>query len=378
MEFLNRYRNLSVLMAAILAQLMLLAYQVRSNQNVRLISVWAVSVMTPVARALEAGREGTSVFFRNYFLLVGVREESRKMKAELDQAEMENQYLRAQLASADNAKALSIFQTTSRSKTLAAHNLGRTTDTSSQVIYVDRGSSDGVQKGDAVRTPEGLVGKIINVFPKTSDVLLITDPSFAAYVVSQKHHVYGTLKGRGDGTVIVDHVENEQTVDVGEMFLASGEDLIFPRGTPAGQVAVVRDGRSHKEIYLTPTGLQNGLDDVLIILDGVHGTIPPEAAPDEPVHLLQPPAPDDSAAASDLPAQSGAHMTELDRVTEKYRSIGEAQHHVFGDKSTPAPNYNLALPSGSPPNASSGNQPHAGAVSPNAASGAPPASSPKP
>ncbi len=358
MEFLNRFRNLSVLVAAILAQLLLLAYQVRSNQDVRLVRVWAVSAMTPLARVLEAGRAGGSRFLQDYFLLLGVRQENRKMKSELEQAEMENQYLRSQLSTADNAKALAIFQTTSRSKTLAAHNIGRTTDSSSQVIYVDRGSSDGVQKGFAVITPEGLVGKVINVFPKTSDVLLITDPSFAAYVVSQKHHVHGTLKGSGDGTVIVDHVENEETVDVGEMFLASGEDLIFPRGTPAGQVAVVRDGRGHKEIYLTPTGLQNGLDDVLIVTDGVHGSIPPVAAPDEAVHLLQPPAPDDSTPAADLPAQSGAHLTDLDRVTEKYRAIGEAQHHAFGDKNSPAPNYNLAPPaagSGStPPNAPSG------------------------
>lgn len=366
MEFLNRYRNLSVLLAAILAQLLLLAYQIRSNQDVRLIRVWAVSGMTPVARLLEDGRDGASRFFHDYFLLMGVRQENAKMKTELQRAEMDNQYLRAQLSTADNAKALAIFQTTSRSKTLAAHNIGRTTDTSSQVIYVDRGSADGVEKGDAVITPEGIVGKVINVFPKISDVLLITDPSFAAYVVSQKHHVPGTLKGRGDGTVIVDHVENEETVDVGEMFLASGEDLIFPRGTPAGPASVVRDGRSHKEIFITPSGLQNGLDDVLIVIDGVHGSIPPVAAPDEPVHLLQPPAPEDPVPTADLPAQGGTHLTDLDRVTEKYRAIGQAQHHIFGDKSTPAPNYNLAPPapaaSGSAPPDASSTPPSGGAA----------------
>ena len=48
MEFLlNRYRNLSVLLLAILAQLALLAYQVKSNQEVRLIRVWAVGAVTP-------------------------------------------------------------------------------------------------------------------------------------------------------------------------------------------------------------------------------------------------------------------------------------------------------------------------------------------
>ena len=113
-------------------------------------------------------------------------------------------------------------------------------------------------------------------------MLLITDPTFAAGVVSQKHHVHGTLKGgQGISAVTVEYVQNEETVDQGEWFLASGEDGIFPRGIPVGQATTVRQGRNHKEIFVTPSGLQNGLEDVLIVIDGVHGTIPehPSAGP---------------------------------------------------------------------------------------------------
>jgi rod shape-determining protein MreC len=344
MEFFNRYRNLSVLLVAILAQLLLLAYQIKSNQDVRLIRVWAASAVTPLARVLEAGRSGASHFFHDYFLLLGVREENRNLKVELQRTEMDNQYLRAQLATADNAKALSIFRPSSRSKTLAAHNIGRTTDTSAQVILVDRGSSDGVQKGMAVITPEGIVGKIIGVTPNVSNVLLITDPSFAAFVVSEKHHnVHGTLKGQGTGIVIVDHVENEETVEPGEVFLTSGEDLIFPRGIPAGQVSSVREGKKNKEIYLTPSGIQNGVDDVLIVIDGVHGTIPEAPAADQPVHMLPPPDPDPSAPEADVPAQNNAHQTDLDRAVQHYRDSGAARGHISdnqnggGKNSAPAP-----------------------------------------
>ena len=52
---LNRYRNLTVLLLTILAQLVLLAFQVKSNQEVRLIRVWSVTAVTPLARAIEAG-----------------------------------------------------------------------------------------------------------------------------------------------------------------------------------------------------------------------------------------------------------------------------------------------------------------------------------
>ena len=66
MDFIfSRYRNLTVLVVAILAQLLLLAYQVRSNGEVRLIRVWAVSAVTPLARIIEGTRTGTGSFFSN-------------------------------------------------------------------------------------------------------------------------------------------------------------------------------------------------------------------------------------------------------------------------------------------------------------------------
>ena len=92
--FLNRYRNLTVLLVAIVAQLVLLAYQVKSNGEVRLIRVWAVSAVTPLARVIEAGRSGTVHFVRDYFVLLNVREENQRLKSDLDRTKMDNQYLR--------------------------------------------------------------------------------------------------------------------------------------------------------------------------------------------------------------------------------------------------------------------------------------------
>src|SRR5437868_13941300 len=109
-SFLNRYRNLTVLLVAIVAQLVLLAYQVKSNGEVRLIGVWAVSAVTPLARVIEAGRSGTVRFFRDYFVLLDVRDDNQRMKTELDRVKMDNQYLRTELSTADRVQALALFQ----------------------------------------------------------------------------------------------------------------------------------------------------------------------------------------------------------------------------------------------------------------------------
>src|SRR5271166_4842077 len=150
MEFLlNRYRNLTVLLLTILAQLVLLAYQVKSNQEVRLIRVWAVTAVTPLARVIESARSSLAHFFSDYFVLLNVREENRRMKAELDRIKMDNQYLQAELATANRAESLAIFQKHSPSKTVAAHIIGNTTGAGAKVVIVDRGSNSGIQPGMA-------------------------------------------------------------------------------------------------------------------------------------------------------------------------------------------------------------------------------------
>ncbi len=349
---LNRYRNLTVLVVAILAQLFLLAYQVRSDQEVRLIRVWAVSAVTPLASLLETVRGGSVNFFDDYFALLNVRQENQRLKAALGEAQLENQQLRSDLDTAERVQALVLFQHETKQKTVSARVIANTTGSGSMVI-VDRGSVHGIRQNMAVITPAGIVGKITSVFPNASYVLLVTDPTFAAGVVSQKHHVHGTVKGQGNGTLFVDFVQNEQVVEEGEEFFTDGLDLTFPRGHPVGTVAVVRDGRKRKEIYVTPSGLENALEEVLIVTEGVHEPIPEVPVKTEPV-MLEPPPPDQGATAA--PAKSGPLSTDADRLRDEMLRVMQSQGHVLGERGNGAPDFN-AKPTETPaaaPNAGRG------------------------
>jgi rod shape-determining protein MreC len=341
-HFLHRYRNVTVLLAAIAAQLALLAYQVRNDQEIRLIRVWAVAAVTPLARVLEATRSSVSDFLARYIVVRDARQENQRLRQELEEARMENHRLRAELNTAERARALSLFQAETPMKTIAARVIGNTTSGGSKEMLVDRGASSGILPGMAVITPSGIAGKITKVFPGTSFVLLITDPNFAAGVVSQKHRVHGTLKGQGASVLRVDNVPNEQTVEPGERFFTAGNDLIFPRGLPVGSVAAVREGRLTKEIVITPSGFEHGLEDVLIITEGVHGEIPPEPVA-APIVLLPPPPPDTGGGFALGPAATGPMSTDADRVTEFYREQGRQQRHVYGERGGGAPDFNRPL-----------------------------------
>jgi rod shape-determining protein MreC len=367
--FLSRYKNLTALFAVVLAQLLLLAYQIKSEGEVRLLRVWAIASVTPLARVIETVRMRSSHLLGEYLLLVGTHAENQRIKKTLDDVTLENQFLRTQLATAERAKVLALFQETSRSKTIAARVIGNATGSATHVVILDRGTISGIENGMAVITPQGIVGKITGVYPNASYVLLITDPSFAAGVISQKGRAEGTLRGRGDGVPAVERIANEFKVEPGEWFYTSGDDRIFPKGLPAGQVISVRAGKLNQEIQLRPSGLANGLEEVLVVLNGVHGAIPDARPANQPVTLLPPPPEEKkaesaaagnninavnnanpanmsgtpSASANPGPSNTGGVRTDADRLLDQYRKIGASLGHVFGQSSNGAPNYNINL-----------------------------------
>lgn len=195
-SFLNRYRHITVLLLVICAQLVLLAVQVKNDQDVRFIRIWTITAVTPVARFVESLRGGSAGFLHNYITLHDTNEENRRLKEEVGRLKLDNVFLRNELNTADRAKALQIFQSATPSKTLAANVIAISPGSDSKVVTVNRGSLNGVERGMAVVTPDGIVGKVTSAYPTASLVQLVTDPEFAAGVMSQKGQVRGTLKGR--------------------------------------------------------------------------------------------------------------------------------------------------------------------------------------
>jgi rod shape-determining protein MreC len=326
-SFLNRYRNITVLLLAICGQLVLLGLQ-KNDQDVQFIRTWTVTAVTPAAGVVEWLRGGSIGIFRNYFVLRNAAEDNRRLREENGRLRIENTFLKNDLATAERAQALKIFQERTPSSLLAANVIGIGAGSNSKMVYVNRGSTAGIMRGMAVITPEGIVGKVIAAYPTASEVLLVTDSDFAAGVISQKGQTRGTLKGQGTPLCKVDYIPTDDKVEVGDWFYTSGDDRIFVRGFAVGVVKSVstKAGSSYKEILLDPSGLQRGLEDVLIIKSGVHQEIPDAPATNQPV-FISPPPPD--AIPGGAPAQTNG--TEADRLRSIYKAAGEEQNHFFGE-----------------------------------------------
>src|SRR3954451_4384913 len=345
---LSRYRNLTVLLVVVFAQLLYLAYQVKSNRDERLVRVWAVTAVTPMAGVVEAVRRNTIGFLQDYFILLDVREQNRRLKSDNDHLRMENVYFRNQLTTAEHARALTLFQAQTPSKTVPARVIGNSTVVTAKAVFVDRGSTSGIEKGMAVVTPEGIVGKVAAVYPLVSQVLLVTDPTFKVGVESQKGHVHGVLNC-GSGKCLVEQIQNEEKVDVGEWFFTSGEDRLFPKGFPVGTVISAQPGQGMKNLVLNLSGAPGGTEEVLVVLQGIHQNIPKEPPVLQAgMRTLPPPSPERRSAPTAKP------QTEADKVLEKYQNLGQQQEHVYGGVGSSIPNFNIKLPGRGAPKSPAG------------------------
>jgi rod shape-determining protein MreC len=333
---LTRYRNLTVLLVVVVAQLLYLAYQVKTARDERLIRVWAVSAVTPMAGVVDGIRRNTIGFLQDYFILLDVRDQNRKLKTDNDHLRMENVYYRNQLSTAEHARALTLFQRQTPSKTVPARVIGNSTVATAKAVFIDRGSTSGIEKSMAVVTPEGIVGKVIAVYPLVSQVLLVTDATFKVGVESQKGHIHGVLNC-GTGRCGVEQIQDGDQVGVGEWFFTSGEDRIFPKGFPVGTVVSVALGQGMKDVKLNLSGAPGGAEEVLVVLEGVHQPIPLGTAVDTSIAKSLPPPPGEKSSEG---AEPGNRQTEADKLVRRYQQLGKDQGHVFGALASGLPNFN--------------------------------------
>lgn len=267
MDVPSRNRPLVLLVAVILAQVLLLAFQIKRGQDVRLIRVWSAELLTPPQRA------GTFVISKidgawfGYIDLRHARAENQQLAAEVGRLRLKNQQLEGQAAEADRlAKLVGFRQANSNVPIVAAEVIGASADSNSQTIFINRGERDGLRRNMAVVTPDGVVGKVFEVFSHTAQVLLITDKDSGVGALLANTRTHGVVNGTGNPLLRMDYVTTEEKVPVGEEILTSGEDRIFPKDLPVGTVVSTKPGIPIQTIEVKPAAHLDRLEEVLVLL----------------------------------------------------------------------------------------------------------------
>jgi rod shape-determining protein MreC len=268
-NLLSRYRNVCILVGVLFAQVLGLAVQVRrvkENESTMLIRVWTVTAITPLEKGIVGIEDGVSNLWHNYIYLHGVRQENRQLRQEIQQLRLDEVRLSGDAEQARRLQVLFGFKEKYLSKTVAVQVIGSGGSQHSRVIFIDKGEDANLQPDMPVITADGIVGKIVRVFGRSSQVLLINDESSGAGAILENSRLQGILKGTPLGGLVLDEVMPDEQVQAGDRVLTSGGDRIFPKGLPIGTVAQVFKGKSSfLDIRITPAADLNKLEEALVV-----------------------------------------------------------------------------------------------------------------
>ena len=271
----GRYKNALVLMLVLLAQVVLLAMQVRrpapgmpDGHNVRLWRSLVTSVITPPENLAHNIGKSVRNLWSNYIYLHDLRQQNLSLKQENDRLRLEQASLAEDAQAGQRLRELLDFRGRYIDKTVAAQVIGTSGTDQARDIFIDKGFKDGLQVQMPVITPYGIVGKIKNVFAHSAQVLLISDQTSGTGVLLENTRVRGVMKGDPSGQPQMVNISPDDRIKPGEPVMTSGGDEVYPPGMPVGVVdRVVPDpDSSYVNVVIKPNSDLSALEEVLVVV----------------------------------------------------------------------------------------------------------------
>ena len=257
-SFFVRFKNVLVLVVVLLMQTIGLAIQVRrpiesgapDGSSVTLMRYWVVSTVTPVERFFLGFGHMIRGGWSNYVYLRNVRQQNGQLQQEIARLRLEQAAMAEDAIQGHRLQAMLNFQQHYVAKTVAAQVIGTSGNDLSRVLYIDKGSADGLKPDQAVITPDGIVGKLRDVFPHTAQVLQVNDPTSGAGVLLASTRIRGILKGSTTGRIQIMNLTPDSRIKPGEQVLTSGADQVFPRGLNVGTIESIAPDPDHQPYTL--------------------------------------------------------------------------------------------------------------------------------
>jgi len=245
----------------------MLAVQIKRDSQGRLIRVWTVSAVSPVERSGAWGIGKVRDAWRHYFALSDTARQNEELIRENGQLKLEIMQLQSKSAEADRlASLLNFKQKQAKVPMVLARVIGSSADANSAVVYLDQGLHEGIRKNMGVITPEGVVGKVIESYGDTSQVLLLTDRDSGVSAMIADSRIHGQVGGMGEPLLDMKHVGADEEVKIGDRVVTSGMDRIFPKDLPVGTISQVKPGTAFKQLRVRPSANIERLEEVIVLL----------------------------------------------------------------------------------------------------------------
>lgn len=212
--------------------------------------------VTPILRVMAEPAAALSQFVENIQELSAIRQKNAELReansrllqwqAVAQKLENENRQLRALLDTATEPEA----------RAVSARVVADSGGAFAQSILITAGGRDGVKKGQAVVTGEGLVGRVTHAGYRSARVLLVTDINSRIPVRVGEAGDRAILAGDNSSRPRLIYLGVKSAVAPGDRIVTSGDAGAFPPGLPVGRVAVADDAMTIIEPFVSRDRLQ--------------------------------------------------------------------------------------------------------------------------
>lgn len=223
---------------------------------------------TPVQKALASVHRTAFGAWATYVEWKNVRAENQRLRE--DNQRLRVEALAVTETAAENQRLRSLLDLKARLplETLTGEIIAREWGGWVRSLTVNRGRRDDIRRLAAVISPEGLVGRVVDVRPGVSVVQVLTDPASTVGAHAVRVRTPGIVEGEPRGTMRFKfNARDGGSLQVGDVVVTSGQGGVFPRGIPIGRVQTIEDRGSALFSYATLTAVVDfaRIDEVLLI-----------------------------------------------------------------------------------------------------------------
>lgn len=208
----------------------------------------ATDFFAPVLVTVSKPIQQVAGFVRNITGLAGLQAENAHLQQE--NARLREWYQAALLLEAENKslKQLLNVRLEPQHTYITSRIIADSGNTYVKSLLADAGRRDGVKKGQAVISGDGLVGRVVEDGEKASRILLITDINSRVPILVENSNQHAIMAGTNEDMPVLQHVQQGSDIQDGARIVTSGHGGIFPQGLPVGRV-VDKDGVKHVKLF---------------------------------------------------------------------------------------------------------------------------------
>ncbi len=261
-----KIRGVLVLGTVVAACLLLLTVQTRGHSTPTAEAL--AFVTTPVQSGLARANRAAVTVWATYLDWKNVRAENRRLRDENQQLRVESLQVSETAMENDRLRRLLGLQQRLPISTISAEIIAREWGGWVRSLTVNRGRADNVARLTAVISPDGLIGRVMEVRGGASVIQVLTDPASTVGAHVVRTRTTGIVEGDPRGTMRLKYMAREGGgIQVGDLVVTSGAGGVFPRGIPVGRVRAIDDRGSALFHYavLAPVVDFARVDEVLLL-----------------------------------------------------------------------------------------------------------------